>query len=193
LQSKIKREIMNREEALDLLRKYVKNDRMIAHCISSEAVMRDVAIHLNQDAQKWALAGLLHDIDVEITNGDSFVHALEAENILKPFNINDEIIDAIRMHNEVAVGISRSTIFQHALACCETITGLITATTMVYPDKKVASVKPSSVVKRMKEKHFAASVKRENILECEKIGIPLPQFAEIAIKAMCSVSEEIGL
>jgi len=89
--------------------------------------------------------------------------------------------------------LPRTTIFQHALACCETITGLITATTMVYPDKKIASVKTSSVVKRMKEKHFAASVSRENILECEKIGIPLPQFAEMAIKAMCNVSEEIGL
>ena len=184
---------MKREEALELLKKYITNDRMIAHCISSEAVMRDVAIYLNHDAEKWALAGLLHDIDVEVTNGDPFVHALEAENILKPLGIDLEIIDAIKMHNEVAAGIPRTTVFQLGLACCETITGLITATTMVYPDKKVASVKPSSVVKRMKEKHFAASVKRENILECEKIGIPLSQFAEIAIKAMCSVSSEIGL
>ncbi len=184
---------MKRVEALKLLKKYVKNDRMIAHCIASEAVMRDVAVFLNQDEAKWALAGLLHDIDVEITNGDSLVHGLEAVNILKPLGVDVDIIDAIKMHNEVAAGIPRSTIFHFALACSETITGLITATTMVYPDKKVASVKPSSVVKRMKEKHFAASVKRENILECEKIGIPLPQFAEIAIKAMCSVSEEIGL
>jgi len=184
---------MNRTEALNLLKKYVKSDRMIAHCISSEAVMRTVAIHLHQDDEKWALAGLLHDIDVEVTNGNPKTHALEAENILKPLAIDDDIIDAIKMHNEQATGLPRTTIFQNALACCETITGLITATTMVYPDKKVASVKPSSVVKRMKEKHFAAFVSRENILECEKIGIPLPQFAEMAIKAMCNVSEEIGL
>lgn len=184
---------MKREDALELLSKYIKNDRMIAHCIASEAVMYDVAVMLNYDPEKWALAGLLHDIDVEITNGDPYVHALEAENILKPLGVDIEIIDAIKMHNEVAAGLPRSTAFQYALACCETITGLITATTMVYPDKKVASVKPSSVVKRMKEKHFAASVKRENILECEKIGLPLPQFAEIAVKAMCRVSEEIGL
>jgi uncharacterized protein len=64
---------------------------------------------------------------------------------------------------------------------------------MVYPDKKVASVKSKSVVKRMKEKHFAASVKRENIMECESIGIPLSDFAELAINAMCTISEEIGL
>ncbi|OFX28118.1 MAG: hydrolase [Bacteroidetes bacterium GWA2_32_17] len=184
---------MNRNEALNLLKKYVKNEKMIAHCISSEAVLKTVAKHLNQDEEKWALAGLLHDIDVEVTNGNPLTHALEAENILKPLGFDSEIIDAIKMHNEQATGLPRTTVFQHALACCETITGLITATTMVYPDKKVTSVKPSSVVKRMKEKHFAASVSRENILECEKIGIPLPQFAEMAIKAMCTVSEEIGL
>jgi len=184
---------MDRTEALNLLKLYIKNERMIAHSIASEAVMRHVAIYLNQNEQNWALAGLLHDIDVEVTNGDSFKHGLESENILKPYDLDFEIIDAIKMHNETAIGIPRSTLFQHALACCETITGLITATTMVYPDKKVASVKPSSVVKRMKEKHFAASVKRENILECEKIGIPLNNFAEMAIKAMCTVSNEIGL
>lgn len=184
---------MNRTDALNLLKTYVKNERMIAHCISSEAVMRAAAKHLAQDEEKWALAGLLHDIDVEITNGNPLTHALEAENILKPLGIDSEIIDAIKMHNEQATGLPRSTMFQYALASCETITGLISATTMVYPDKKVASVKPSSVVKRMKEKHFAASVNRENILECEKIGIPLPQFAEMAIKAMCTVSDEIGL
>ena len=184
---------MNRNEALNLLKKYVKNEKMIAHCISSEAVLKTVAKHLNQDEEKWALAGLLHDIDVEVTNGNPLTHALEAENILKPLGFDSEIIDAIKMHNEQATGLPRTTVFQHALACCETITGLITATTMVYPDKKVASVKTSSVVKRMKEKHFAASVSRKNILECEKIGIPLPQFAEMAIKAMCTVSEEIGL
>jgi uncharacterized protein len=184
---------MKRDEALELLKKYVKNERMIAHCKASEVVMRAVAKKLGQDEEKWALAGLLHDIDVEITNGDPNTHALEAGNILAPFNIDSEILDAIRMHNEQATKLPRTTVFQHALAAGETITGLITATTMVYPDKKIASVKPKSVVKRMKEKHFAASVSRENILECEKIGIPLPDFAELAINAMCTISDEIGL
>jgi len=184
---------MNRTEALNLLRKYIKNERTIAHSLASEVVMRAVARYLGQDEEKWALTGLLHDIDVEITGGNPLTHALEAENILKPLGIDNEIIDAIRMHNEQATQTPRTTVFQHALASCETITGLITATTMVYPDKKVASVKPSSVVKRMKEKHFAASVKRENILECEKIGIPLSQFAEIAINAMGTISQELGL
>jgi len=63
----------------------------------------------------------------------------------------------------------------------------------VYPDKKLASVKPKSITKRMKEKHFAASVKRENILECEKIGIPIAEFAVLALEAMRGISDDLGL
>ncbi|HPF00604.1 MAG TPA: hypothetical protein PKY63_08065, partial [Bacteroidales bacterium] len=73
----------------------------------------------------------------------------------------------------------------------ETITGLITATALVYPDKKISSVKPKSVVKRMKEVHFAASVKRENILECEIIGLPIDTFATMALGAMAEIEQEL--
>jgi len=96
------------------------------------------------------------------------------------------------MHNEMATGKERTTVFQHALAAGETITGLIMATAMVYPDKKLASVKTKSITKRMKEKAFAASVKRENILECELIGIPIEDFAELSLVAMQQISDELG-
>ncbi|MBN1987693.1 MAG: hypothetical protein JW761_15380, partial [Prolixibacteraceae bacterium] len=119
-------------------------------------------------------------------------HGPYAAKILKG-KVTDEMLDAIVMHNEVATGKERTTEFQHALAAGETITGLITATTLVYPDKKIAGVKPKSVTKRMKQKAFAASVKRENILECEKIGLPLDQFAELAVNAMKEISNDIGL
>lgn len=184
---------LNRTEALELLGKYVKNEKMVYHSLASEAVMRGLAKRLNQDEDKWALAGLLHDLDVEITNADPLVHGLKTEELLKAYEVDPEIIDAIRMHNEVASGQDRTALFQHALAAGETITGLIFATTYVYPDRKLTSVKPKSVVKRMKEKMFAASVKRENILECEKIGIPLEEFAQISIQSMLPIASEIGL
>ena len=184
---------MEREKAIELLQKYVKNDRMIIHSIAAEKVMRALALKLNQDADKWALAGLLHDIDVEITNADAEIHGLEAVNILKSEEIDEEIIDAIMMHNEMAAKKPRNTVFQHALAAGETITGLISATTMVYPDKKISSVKPKSVVKRMKEKNFAASVNRENIMECEKIGFTIDEFAELCVNTMQEHAEELGM
>ncbi len=179
--------------ALQLLHRYVKNEKMIFHCLASEAVMAGIARRLGRDEQAWGLAGLLHDLDVEITNADPLVHGTQTEVLLKDYDLPPEILDAIRMHNECSSGKERSTEFQHALAAGETITGLIFATTYVYPEKRLAVVKPKSVVKRMKEKMFAASVKRENILECEKIGIPIDEFAALAIAAMLPVAGEIGL
>lgn len=175
------------------LQEYVKNDKTVVHCLASEAVMRALAHRLGEDVDRWGLTGLLHDIDVEVTNADPKVHALKAEELLVGLNLDIEMLDAIRMHNDEATGIPRSTRFQHALAAGETITGLIYATTLVYPDKKIASVKYKSVRKRMKEKAFAASVNRDHILECEQIGIPLDEFIQISVDAMREVSESIGL
>lgn len=167
---------------------------MIKHCIATEAVMRALAQKFGEDSDRWGLAGLLHDIDVEITNADLSVHTKEAVRILKEAGIDDDIIEAIRLHNEEAhPGEKRSTRFQHALAAGETLTGLIIATALVYPDKKIASVKPSSVIKRMKEKAFARSVNRDIIMECEKAGLSLPEFVELGLAAMKERAEELGL
>jgi uncharacterized protein len=185
--------VLPREEALGLLRKYVKNEKMIAHSLASEAVLKALAIHLGRNAEAWAQAGLLHDLDVEVTHADAYTHGPEAAKWLSEMGLDADVVDAIGMHNEIATGKERTTEFQHALAAGETITGLVMATALVYPDKKIASVKTKSVVKRMKEKAFAASVKRENILECELIGIPIDQFASIAIDAMAGIANEIGL
>ncbi len=184
---------VTRQEAMELLQQYVKNERMLHHCYASEAVMRALARRLGQDEEKWGLAGLLHDVDIELVGNDLKTHALEAEKILLERGVDPEVVDAVKMHNEIAAGKPRSTVFQHALAAGETVTGLIIATAMVYPDKKLASVKAKSVTKRMKEKAFAASVNRDNIRDCEKIGIPLEEFVQISLQAMTDISGQLGL
>jgi len=184
---------MTREEAHQLLLEYVKNPKMLYHCYSSEAVMRAIAKRLGRDEEKWGLAGLLHDIDVEITNADPKTHAIVAVDMLRKAGLDEDIIDAVKMHNEMATGMERTNEFQHALAAGETITGLIYAIALVYPDKKIKDVKSSSILKRMKQSAFAASVSRENIMECEKAGIPLQEFAEISLEAMKGVADKIGL
>jgi len=184
--------MINRKEAIQLLEENISAENMRRHCYASEAVMRAIARRLGRDEEEWGLAGLLHDIDVEITNADPYTHGPYAEKLLKG-KISDQALDAIIMHNEVATGKERTSEFQHALAAGETITGLIIATALIYPDKKIASVKPKSITKRMKQKAFAASVKRENIMECEKTGIPLPEFAELALNAMKEIDEVLGL
>lgn len=165
---------------------------MVAHSLASEAVLRALAKRFGEDEEVWGIAGLLHDIDVEITEADPKRHALVGADMLKNEDLPEEAVDAIRMHNEMATGLERSTKFQHALAAGETITGLIFATALVYPDKKISSIKTKSVVKRMKEKAFAASVNRETIMECEKIGIPIGEFAELSIEALKPIEKELG-
>ncbi|MFO8236587.1 MAG: HDIG domain-containing protein [Bacteroidales bacterium] len=184
---------MTLDEAHKLLDEYLSDDKMKFHSYATEAVMRALAKRLGRDEEKWAVAGLLHDIDAEITDKEPTRHALEAVNILREKGLDEESIDAIKMHNEEATGMERTTEFQHALAAGETITGLIYATALVYPDKKIQSVKPKSIRKRMKEKAFAASVNRDTIRECEKIGIPLDEFIEISLNAMKEIGNKIGL
>ena len=170
---------ITREQAFSLLKQYVKNEKLIYHCIATEAIMRGLAKKFGEDEEIWAIAGLLHDLDVELTNADLKIHGLETEKILNKQCVNEAIIEAIKMHNEKAHDKKRSSVFHFALAAGETLTGLIMATALVYPDKKLASVKPQSVIKRMKEKAFAASVNREIILECEKIGMPIQEFIDL--------------
>jgi uncharacterized protein len=184
---------INRSAALELLHKHVKSPNMIKHCIASEAVLGALADKLGENRETWAMAGLLHDLDVELTGGDSTSHGLETRGLLEPLGVDPAILDAIEAHNEVASKRARTTRFQHALAAGETITGLITATTLVYPDKKLASVKAKSITKRMNEKLFAASVNRDIIRECELLPIPLAEFAELSLKAMQGISDELGL
>ncbi|MEW6042511.1 MAG: HDIG domain-containing metalloprotein [Elusimicrobiota bacterium] len=184
---------MDNLQGLELLKKYVKNENIIKHSIATEAVMRVLAKKFSEDEEKWALTGLLHDIDVDITDGDLKRHTLEAEKILRENGVTEDMIEAIKMHNETASGKKRTEKFHKALASAETITGLIVATALVYPDKKLSSVRTSSVLKRMKEKRFAASVDRNIIMECEDIGIPVEQFVEISLNVMQSVSAELGL
>ncbi|BCL61269.1 phosphohydrolase [Desulfomarina profundi] len=184
---------ISREEALALIQSKIKNRNMINHCLASEAVLQAMAERLGEDREKWGLAGLLHDLDTE-SQPDLLTHTTETVEILKKKGVDEEIVEAIRLHNlEAHPGEERTTVFQHALAAGETITGLVVATALVYPDKKLASVKPKSVKKRIKEKAFARGANREIIAECEKAGIPLPEFCELSLKALQQIAGELGL
>lgn len=182
----------SREYYLDLLNKNIKNPKMIAHCLASEAVMRSLAERFGEDVNVWGMAGLMHDIDVEFTQGDSLRHGPEGAELLRKEEMPEDAVEAILLHNEKATDIKRSKRFHYALAAGETITGLIFAVALVYPDRKISSVKTKSVVKRMKEKLFAASVNRDAIMECEQIGIPIDEFATLAIAALAPIENELG-
>jgi len=184
---------LTRKEALSLLEENIQNRNMIKHCLASEAVMRALALRLGEDMEKWGLAGLLHDIDVELVEGDMTRHTLLAEKILRDKGVDEDIIRAIRLHNEKAHHEKRSEKFHYALAAGETITGLIIATTLVYPDRKIRSVKPKSIKKRLKEKAFAAGVDRGTVMECEKLGMDIDEFSGLCLAAMQEIADDLGL
>jgi putative nucleotidyltransferase with HDIG domain len=184
---------MEKDKALELLKKYITNENLIKHSIATSAVMKNLALKLNVNQEKWSLAGLLHDIDAELTKDDIKTHTHKAVEILKENLIDEDIIEAIKMHNPCAWDKNSDEPFHVALRASETITGLIVATALVYPDKKLSSVKVESVLKRFKDKRFAAGADRNTIMECEKLGIPLRDFIEISLNAMKEVSDELGL
>lgn len=185
---------MTREEALALVQDWVKNPNLVKHHLAAEAVMKALAGHLGGDGEKWGLTGLLHDADYEQTKDKPKRHALMLAEELGRMGVDKEIIYAIKSHNKDHTKVEPKSKMDWALYCSDELTGFIVATALVMPDKKLASVKVDSVLKKMKDKAFAAAVDREQIKLCEeKLSIPLPQFVEIALGAMQGISKELGL
>lgn len=186
-------EAWTREKALDVLRRHVTNENLVKHCLASEAIMRALAGRFGEDADRWGLAGLLHDLDFELTKDAPSEHGAKATEILAHEGLPDDLIGAIREHNAEGLGIERQSRMGIALSAAETVTGLIVATALVMPDKRLASVKPSSVRKRMKKKDFARNVSRERICDCDRVGLALDEFLAISVEAMQGIADELGL
>ncbi len=171
----------------------VKADNLLKHSLATEAILRALAVRLGKDPETWGLAGLLHDLDFEETRDTPETHGLRTAEILQSRGVLEEVLQSIRAHNAERLGLERKTELDFAVTCGEAVTGLIVATALVYPDKKVASVKPQSVTKRMKEKYFARNVNRDLIRLCEKLGLPLDEFVSLSVTAMQGISADLGL
>ncbi len=184
---------ISREKAFELVKeKLGRKERLFKHCLASEAILRKLAERLGEDPEFYGVAGLLHDIDLGWMDEDLSEHAIAGSRFLADLGVHVEITTAIHRHNK-ELNLKRETTLDHALAAGETVTGLVIATALVYPDKKLASVKPKSVRKRYKEKAFAAGADRAIIAECEQIGIPLDEFLELSLSALVEIADELGL
>ena len=184
---------MDRQQALDLLESHMRADNLRKHCLATEAVMRALAERLDEPVDLWGITGLLHDLDYEATAGNPSEHGLKTATILADSDLPTEVINAIKAHNAEVLGLERQSKLDFALTCAESITGLVIATALVYPDKRLESVKPKSILKRMKQKDFARRVNREQIRLCEEIGVPMAEFAELSLRAMQGISDQLGL
>lgn len=183
---------MNREEALRLIKEKIKNQNLIKHSLAVEACMKALAKNFGENEEKWALAGLLHDIDYEETKDDSNLHSIKGAEFLEKLGIEKEIVEAVKTHNE-AHGILPETQMAKALYCVDPLTGLIVAATLVLPSKKMADLTVENILNRFKEKSFAKGANREIILKCSEINLSLEKFVEICLGAMQGISTELGL
>ncbi|MBE9482620.1 MAG: HDIG domain-containing protein [Chloroflexi bacterium] len=183
---------MTREEALNSVKANVENENLIKHMLATEAIMRALARRLGEDEEEWGLTGLLHDIDMELTEGDMNIHSKLGADLARELGASETIAHAILCHNETH-GIPRETKLDQALFCADPLTGLIIAAALVRPDKKLAGLEGKSVRKKFKEKSFAAGVDREQISLCNQIGLEFDEFIELGLEAMKGIAAALGL
>ena len=183
---------MIRKEILNSVKANVENENLVKHMLATEAIMRALAKRLGEDEEEWRLTGLLHDIDMELTGGDMSSHSKLGADLAKELGASEAMAHAILCHNP-AHGIPVETKLDKALFCVDPLTGLITTAALVRPDKKLAGLEAKSVMKKFREKGFAAGVNREQISQCSEIGLELDEFIELGLSAMKEIAADLGL
>lgn len=183
--------MLDRAEAMDLIRSKNPEPHMVNHAVQTEAIMRALAGTRDTDPDLWGVTGLLHDLDYPYTQEKPECHGPEAAKELEG-KLPDEALHAIVAHNEECTGVKAENEFDYALRAAESVTGLISAAALVRPTR-MEGMKPKSLKKKMKDKSFAAKVNRERIRECEKFGMDLSEFLALSITAMNGVAEETGI
>ena len=186
---------MEKSKALKLLHSKMQSINLRKHCCSVAAVMKALAKHFGEDENRWEIVGILHDGDYEFTKDDLENHAKLMANWVRELGeIDGELLTGIESHGWFHQGKLPQTKMQWSLFCCDELTGLIIAVTLVRPEKKLSVVTIDNVLSKWNQKAFAAGVKREDIEKCEKeLGIPLKEFIGIALAAMQGISSELGL
>ena len=182
---------MDREEAWKLLCEYTKSENLRRHGLAVEACMRAYARKFGEDEEKWAVVGLIHDFDYELyPNAPD--HPFKGSEILNNLGYPEDVRRAILGHADYS-GVPRDTLMAKSLFACDELAGFITACSLVRPDR-IHSLEPRSVRKRMKDKAFARSVRREYILAgAEELGVETNEHIEVCIRAMQQVSGPLGL
>ncbi|HEU5374212.1 MAG TPA: HD domain-containing protein [Ktedonobacteraceae bacterium] len=183
-----------RDNAYQFMSSHVKNENLQKHMLSVEVAMRFYARKYGEDEELWAITGLLHDCDYE-EYPDLREHTQVAAGWLRAEGYDERIIYAILAHNELNLATQpRNNLLARALYACDEITGMVTATALVRPNKSILGLEVSSVRKKMKSKGFAAGVNREDLVKgAAELGVELEEHIALVIEAMSSIAETLGL
>jgi len=189
---------INREQAIELLKKYPQEESDMNHYLESETIMRALAEKFEEDGEYWGMLGLLHDVDWALTKNEVAEHCTKVEEILKDVGFDEEFIQIIQSHgygHEVIPKFKdkqRTEKIEYALAASETLTGIIYAYALMR-GKKISDMEVKGLKKKFKDRAFAANCDREIIKEIEKTGLTLDEFLELSINAIKKIKDEIGL
>ena len=183
------------EEARDLMGREVETDNLRKHMLAVSAIMEALSAKLGiveeEEKEKWALVGLLHDLDYERTKDNFEHHGLITVEMLDG-KLPDECLDAIKAHNKLT-GFVPESVMAKALVATDAVSGLIVPTALMMPSRKLADVSAKSLKKKFKDKSFARTVSREKIMVCEELGLDRNEFFNVALKALQEISDELGV
>ena len=180
---------MDRNRALEIIGNKIKNDRMIKHLYAVAACMEALAEKFGENKEKWELAGLFHDIDYEETMDKPHEHGIKGAEYLEGFGVREDILYAIKAHAGNAEPKSKMDI---ALLASDAVSGLIVASALVNKEG-LRGLDRNFILKRFKEKRFAAGADRKTIQRCEEMGLKLEDFISICIKGMKNAADILGL
>ncbi|NPV71867.1 MAG: HDIG domain-containing protein [Firmicutes bacterium] len=183
---------MERAEAVAKLKSELDNINLFKHCLATEAVMRALAKRLGEDEKEWAMAGLLHDIDLGRVKDNLERHSLLSAEMVEEMGFGDDMVDAVRAHNEKH-GFPRETRMAKALYACDPLTGLIVAGALIHPSKKLSSIDTKFIMNRYREKSFARGANRQVIESCSELGLDLEDFVTTGLEAMQGIAADLGL
>ncbi len=189
---------ISREQALALVKKYNTHEQDLNHYLESEAVLRGLATRLGEDIEYWGMLGLLHDVDWGMTKDNVATHLTKMPELLRKVGFDDEFIENILSHGygfeelQHLADKKRSKRIHHALSAGETITGLVHSYALMR-GKKVSDMDAKGLMKKFKDKAFAAKIDRDIIKEIEKMGLSLEEFFQIAIDSIKNIKEKVGL
>lgn len=181
-----------RDDALAILHHYTKTDSLRKHALAVEQAMRAYAAKYEGDADRWGMAGLLHDFDYE-QFPTAEEHPFVGSKILEKEGFDEELRRTILSHANYT-GVPRDTVMARALFACDELCGFLTACALVQPTRSLFEVKPLSVRKKLKDKAFARTVIREDIFQgAEELGVPLDEHIEFVLAALREIASDLGL
>ncbi len=183
--------MISREEAFALLKKYIKDDKLLKHSMAVEAILTAVARKLVKDEEMWGLTGLLHDLDYEYTQKEPERHANLSAQILADL-LPEEAINAIRGHNYKHTDYLPTTSLDKSLIAADAVSGLIIATALVIPSKTIAEVKLETLINKFNDTSFARGCSRAKIELILDAGIDVEAFLDLSLNALKEISNELG-